>query len=767
MGKLRKYSKPNSGSTLILVLIAMAFVGILATMVLTMAMSNLQMKQVDRGTKKNFYSAEVALDELRTGLEGEVSKLIEDSYTSVMLQYSSLSVGARNEEFKKDLGYRLSKHFDSKNIIGPSNWTNITSEYKVDKLKDYLKDTYGNTTVTAVNGKNTLECKYISTDSNNQYVCLRNICLEYMDSSTQLYTRITTDIKIALPNANFEAVSQRPAYTDYAIIANQQLFIDTGGTGKVFGNVYAGEGGIAVKPNGTLKINADQVTVKGDIQTIEGGNITIDDLSPDTTYNSDIWTKNIVTTSANSASAVAANINLAGNIYVYDDVTIDAPNSTVRLKGSYYGYGYGATPNKSSAMIVNRRKSLLDLTGLKNIFIAGRAYIKPAEDNVDNNGTVINNADSVRTGEAISSKVNQMAYMLPGECIGVQAGGISVGHNPLSKAEYDQLQSSINVDSTIKEVDVDYVLPFSGKKISYYVDPVKQFITIFDMTNTSTLVYYYPNFASEIKANEYFRDYMSDSVNRATLLQRLEDNESYINLPDNIVNGTNSGRRTYSGNVVAYSSGSSNQFYQFENSVDAEIPEQYKRESNDLSNMYNAYTTKLVPSLAGYPDSEKTINNIFDSLLIQSSGDPSKKGINELISGKTPGANYSYTFENANFGSYMIVTNPKTTGVNEFDSTNAFVVDSSMDSNVHIIIATGDVEVQSDFNGLIISKGIVKITNGATVKADAEKVFDLICNTDIRTIFKDFNSFSVYLSGANDKQIDISSLIQEENWSKN
>lgn len=766
MGKLRKISKPNSGSTLVLVLIAMAFVGILATMVLTMAMSNLQMKQVDRGSKKNFYSAEVALDELRTGLEGEVTEIIEKTYTDVMLHYASKPVGSRNEMFKTELCKALGEHFDSQYIIGPSNYENIVSHYDVDKLKDHLKYTYANTKVTAKNGNNILECKYVSNDPENQYVCLRNICLEYLDSATQLYTKITTDIKIAIPNANFEAIGQRPAYADYAIIANRQLIVDAGDSGKVFGHLYAGDYGIVSKPNGTLNINGNQVIVKGDIQTIDGGTVTIDDQTPDANYQSSIWAKNIVTKSANSASSVASTINVAGSIYIADDVTIDAPNSTVKLSGSYYGYGYETVPDQSSAMIVNRKKSLLDLTGLNNIFIAGRAYIKAAEDNVDIDGVATGNTDSVRTGEAISSKVNQMAYMLPGECIGVQPGNISVGHNPLSKAEYQQLKDSMELDSTIKEVDVDYVLPFSGKKVSYYVDPNKPYVRIFDTTNTSTLVYYYPNFSSEEKANEYFRDYMSDSVNMDMLLQRLEDNESYINLPDNIINSTSSGRRTYAGNVVAYSSGGSNHFYQFENSVDAEIPEQYKRESEDLKNMYKAYTTKLVPSLDGYPPSEQHISEIFTSLLIQSSGDSTKPGLQELIFGKTPGVNHSVRFDEGSYGSFIVVTNPKTTPDNEFDSTNAFKVDSSIDSNVHIIIATGDVEVQSDFNGLIISKGIVKIKNGATVKADPEKVFDLICNTRVRTVFKDYNSFP-YLSGDQDRQIDVSAIIKEENWSKN
>ena len=200
---------------------------------------------------------------------------------------------------------------------------------------------------------------------------------------------------------------------------------------------------------------------------------------------SDIWARNIVTTAASSTSGILASINASGNLYIADDVTVNAPNSKVKLSGSYYGYGYGNTPETSSAMIVNRRKSLLDLTDLKNVFIAGRAYIQPVESELAAEGVTSN---YVRTGEAISTKGNQLAYLLPGDCIGVKADGSKAGHNPLSFDEYKELNNAIAADSSIREVDMDYVIEFSGKPLSYYAD---SFVTIFDRTNTATTLVYY------------------------------------------------------------------------------------------------------------------------------------------------------------------------------------------------------------------------------------------------------------------------------------
>ncbi len=768
MKKFKLKGKDNRGSTIIIVLIAMAMVGILATMVLTMAVSNLQMKRVDKGAKTNFYSAEVALDELRTGLEGEITKIVESTYTKIMLEYASLPIGDRSQAFKESLAYSLSTTFDASKIVKESNFKNINTKYNLDLLKNYLVDTKEETTISAKNGQNILECLFVASDPEKQYICFRNLTLGYTQAGTNFYTQITTDIKIKIPNASFEAISVRPSYTEYAVIANRQLLADNGESGSVEGSVYAGNYGILTRLGATLNFNSDQIVVEDNITTNEGGNITIDDLHPsDGMVQSNIWAKNIVTTAASSTTGIAAKLNIKGNLYIADDVTIDAPNSNIKLSGSYYGYGYGDSPQTSSAMIVNRNKSLLDLSDLDNIFIAGRAYIEPVESIIENTSE---SSGVVLTGEAISSKGNQLAYLLPGNAIGVHADGKSVGHNPLSLSEYDALQLAMKTDSSILEVDSNYLIGYSGKKLSYYVDPIKPFNRIFDRTNTSTLVYYYPNFKSEAMANEYFKDYISNSDNYEALVQRLEDSESHIRLPKNIINNSASGRKTYAGNIVAYSDDLTPTLYMYNNTVDAKLANQYTKEADDLKTLYEAYKLKLVPSVTGYTKADLDPDNLFDRLMVKTSGDPSCPGIYELISGKTMGPNHSYLFDDTSYsayGKFILVTNTKTTAENVFDSTTAFKVDSNISPDVHIIIATGDVEVSANFNGIIISNGIVKIKNGAKITANAKKVFDLICYSPVRTIFRDYNSFPIYLTDNKEKQIDVSSLIIEENWSKN
>ena len=54
----------NKGSALVVVIIAMAFIGILASVLMYMSLLNYQMKVNNLKAKDNFYSAETVLDEI-------------------------------------------------------------------------------------------------------------------------------------------------------------------------------------------------------------------------------------------------------------------------------------------------------------------------------------------------------------------------------------------------------------------------------------------------------------------------------------------------------------------------------------------------------------------------------------------------------------------------------------------------------------------------------------------------------------------------------
>ena len=70
----------NKGSALVVVIIAMAFIGILASVLMYMSLLNYQMKVNNLKAKDNFYSAETVLDEIRSYMGTQISESVGNAY---------------------------------------------------------------------------------------------------------------------------------------------------------------------------------------------------------------------------------------------------------------------------------------------------------------------------------------------------------------------------------------------------------------------------------------------------------------------------------------------------------------------------------------------------------------------------------------------------------------------------------------------------------------------------------------------------------------
>lgn len=79
----------NRGATLIIVVICSAFVMILSTVILSITVTNRQMKKIEHEIKDNFYSAETALDEIKAGLEELVADSLEGAYLGILEEFTS------------------------------------------------------------------------------------------------------------------------------------------------------------------------------------------------------------------------------------------------------------------------------------------------------------------------------------------------------------------------------------------------------------------------------------------------------------------------------------------------------------------------------------------------------------------------------------------------------------------------------------------------------------------------------------------------------
>lgn len=82
--------KDNAGSAIVTVLVVVAFITILATIMLYMSGSNFQMKMADYRTKESFYYAETPVEELRAQLVEDVQVAFAKAYASTVAEYASL-----------------------------------------------------------------------------------------------------------------------------------------------------------------------------------------------------------------------------------------------------------------------------------------------------------------------------------------------------------------------------------------------------------------------------------------------------------------------------------------------------------------------------------------------------------------------------------------------------------------------------------------------------------------------------------------------------
>ena len=87
----------NRGAALIAVLISMIFVSVLGTVVMSVTITNIHMKEMDQSGKKNFYSSEELMDELTLNLNDKAAVAMQKAYTSMLEEYTVVSKNSAEE----------------------------------------------------------------------------------------------------------------------------------------------------------------------------------------------------------------------------------------------------------------------------------------------------------------------------------------------------------------------------------------------------------------------------------------------------------------------------------------------------------------------------------------------------------------------------------------------------------------------------------------------------------------------------------------------
>lgn len=721
-------SRNNSGSTLILVILCMLFVGVIASMILVYTSDNLTRMERGAMASGNFYTAENVVDEVKTGLDELADQAVRKAYTQWLQLYTATAAGNRESLFRQLFTTELQNLLNNEFIpLVTSDPSQLLYQFDSTNVK-WLK-----IPTVSVNGAGT-------------ELTLMDVSIAYTDAQG-MTSDITTDMVFNLTYPGFQSNALQGmnlAAADYIIISDEQITNDISIMGTIYGNLYGGgynpsaatadkysKEGILFNSNSTLQIYADKILSRSTIElsdrsslNVKGGNGEYDYTG--TLSYSDIWAKNILL-KGTSSQADPIQLQVQGNCYLADDLTLDAEASRFTLKGTYYGYStnnaylggtdsngvslVSGTPEGSSSIVLNARKAVLDLTAATKIWIAGKSFVSvPYRYGM---GTTPDNL-SFGQGESISYRGVQASYLLPGDCIK------GIGHNPMTAAEYSKLIS----DPSNYYVDISVSRRDGGIRLENYVNRDKPYrVANVNYNSSVTMVYLYLNFQNTDKTTKYFEDYITTNEELVGgRMGTLEDGEILFN-PAVLENTGNA--VGYSGGEVTFTSGK----YSVSNPG-------IENKQIELASKYSALVTSLKEEYAG-----ANMNGFLTDFVVDMGRIRQNTQVETDLNYRADGLNY-----------YLI------TGKD-------IVINHNM---AGIIIAKGDVRIQNSasFTGLIIARGKVILQGNVNLKADSDNIGYLMQNNAAVSPYFSLGNTGTSGDGSSIYASDLIS-ISYDNWRKN
>lgn len=769
----------NRGASFVMVVVAMAIVAVLAVTVLWIALMNLQMKVTDEKNTDNFYSAEGVLDQICTGLQSDISKAYSAGYTKVMESYSDSSINEAGrqssfaQEYLKSL--KTSLEYDSTGMTFNRGKLIQYVDPKLLEKKDNQPHAIIKSTNADVYGNGILKVY-------QNRVVLNGLRVEYTDEKG-FKSIIETDISLGVPSMSFTASGGVPELFTYSLVGNEGLEITSGLTKvNLSGNLYAGcENAAGTGGTSTTSVtipNKATLDVKDTSYMIAEGDIEVGDFAGkdtgtikknmagvhnDSTLSVDsqcqLWTSNI--------NVNGATVKLDGMTYVADDMTLKGTGSNVTLgknnknnNAKYVGFGNGGANKEnpvagdSSAIIINGREASLDMSNIRELMLAGTAYINTQA--IVNSSGVDTQNSNVAMGESISVKGDQIAYLVPPECIGTSGDGADAkslyNKNPLSYKEYKDITATgadqtkyteinANVVSTKTEKALLSYLPDS-KKIDKYIKKV--FVPSTDNNDDDGLVYYYVNLPTN-KAAEYYSDYFGADSDKLRRYTKFYTDSIQVNKDASIYTA---------GNYSIYDGSNLSLLKGIADGVDMDA------QSDALQRTYTALNSKLLTNYADLPANAASVS-LFTNIVN-----------NENLKKIVPNSGNEHIFETEYQGKkyQAIVKN----GDYTFDA-------NAKSHNVDIIVATGNVTLEDDFTGTIVAKGRI-IVNKEKCEIDngTQELFKALLLEKVSNADDALHLYDVFMDGANylgnvssfsnkkvaDTKIDYDTLITYQNWTK-
>ena len=596
---------------------------------------------------------------------------------------------------------------------------------------------------------------------------LKNLKVIYVDPKG-LASIIETDIRLGIPKVQFPTPSTLPDLMSMIVVAEGGIVCEgqQGSTTTITCSIYAGtidtDKETALKNENATSIwtkSGASLSITSGDKVVTAAEIKVDNGSKFSAASGvNLWSRGLRVNSAD--------VEFLGTTYFADDLTVEkGQRSTVTIQGDYYGYGYPSTAKKSlnytqdaaagttdgrkydnasdadlsSAIVINGRDTTLDLSGVNRLLLAGRNYV--ASSSVASGSDTLNT--DVMTGDSISVKGAQLAYLLPYSLLNLDDG--TAKSNPMTMTAYNDSGLKDKSASEIVEWDTP-VAAWGGKTLREIgVDSNNPVQTVFYNGQGGT-VYFYLNFSDDAKASAFMSDYYSQQQDK------MDQYFSFYFGPDagiTLRNQNSFTRYVTNGNVLTYdgvqSSGS------LRNATDPALSDNLSQEEVNLQNTWYALNRKMITSVDllknDVADSDGITHDeslytrsVFDNLV-------NEKQMVQFL--EKSGTNLQYTFtadaDNDNLQAIMVhngasstfeVKNESGSSTQTVTGTNTTLkITSSMAEKLRLVICTGDVEIEPgvNFKGIIMAKGKITLDAGAKLESaplDAAKVFQSVIGSN-------------------------------------
>lgn len=352
---MQKIRKDNHGSALLMVVVGILFLGLLGASIGTATVMNARLKGGYVREQEAFYTADGILEELRAGLGIPSSEAASKAYKDCMAGYLEIRQGSDSLQavFSEKYLEALRASLMAENDI---------EHYDIEKMKNLLKEE-NKKWLQISEGENGMKLS-----AEKSCLVLENIRVVYQGEQGE-QSVLTTDICMTTPDlAEVERNRFTTEFFSYAFIGDSGVALEnTVVEGSVYGGVAENSKvGISLTGTGALmgsRIQGGNIISRGELLAGSGASNALE--------STNIWLKNI------RVEGSETGLFLHGNTNTADDIEINGEGNKVTLSGEYTGFGAEtAQAEYSSAIMINGKRATVDLTGLKNLRLAGNSFVK-------------------------------------------------------------------------------------------------------------------------------------------------------------------------------------------------------------------------------------------------------------------------------------------------------------------------------------------------------------------------------------------------------